>query len=186
MCKVFIIAGKTGAGKSTISEWLNSEYGFSVLSFSKIGKSFAKKYGKKRLRDCYLVLDPKEFKQLLIDEITESVNEAIIDTEVLVIDGLYSYDVISDIQNKCEIIVIYLQVNDITRYSRISKRHDSGNFSAIIEDSIKEEIKQILGNDRILESADYVIDGSKPIELVKKAVYDIVSKELYSVEKRLQ
>ena len=184
-CKVFIISGKTGSGKSTISEMLKSQYGFPIVSFVNIGKTFARKHGKEHLRDCYKTLEPDEFKHSLVNDIKEIIDEPIKDNEVLILDGLYAYDAILNIQKKCAVVVIYLQVSDSVRYSRISKRLNVDIDSAIKEENLKEEIKKSLGNDLIIDMVDYSVDGNMPVEVVKDEVYKIILKELISGDKHL-
>lgn len=176
MCKVFIIAGKTGAGKSTISEWINSEFGFPVISFANIGKTFALNHGKKRLRECYLTMEKSIFVHSLTNAIKSTIRGAVDKNEVLIIDGLYAYDAIQDLRKTCKVIVIYIQVNDSARYERISKRLEIGEYSAKKEDQLKEQIKIVLGNNRILEAVDYLIDGNASLDSVKEKIKKIVLK----------
>ena len=163
MCKVIIIAGKTGAGKSTISEWINLEYGFPVISFANIGKTFALNRGKKRLRECYQTME----KAVFVHSLTDAIKTTIIGISVV---------------SCIEVIIIYIQVKDSTRYARISKRLDIDEYSAKKEDYLKEQIKTVLGNNRILETADYLIDGNEPLDSVKEKIEKIVLQETIKEE----
>ena len=177
MCTVFIIAGKTGAGKSTISEWINLKFGFPVISFANIGKTFALNHGKKRLRECYQTMEKTIFVHSLTDAIKSTIRGAVDNNEVLIIDGLYAYDAIQDLRKTCKVIVIYIQVKDSARYARISKRLEIEEYSAKKEDQLKEQIKTVLGNNRILEAADYLINGNASLDSVKESIRKIVLKE---------
>ena len=177
MCKVFIIAGKTGAGKSTISEWINIEFGFPVISFANIGKTFALNHGKKRLRECYQTMEKTIFVHSLTDAIISTIHGAVDNNDVLIVDGLYAYDAIQDMRKTCKVIVIYIQAEDSARYARISKRLEIGEYSAKKEDQLKEQIKTDLGNNRILEAADYLINGNASLDSVKESIKKIVLKE---------
>ena len=182
MCKVIIIAGKTGAGKITISEWINLEYGFPVISFANIGKTFALNRGKKRLRECYQTMEKAVFVHSLTDAIKTTIRSYVDNNEILIIDGLYACDVIEDLRETCIVIIIYIQVKDSTRYARISKRLDIDEYSAKKEDYLKEQIKTVLGNNRILETADYLIDGNEPLDSVKEKIEKIVLQETIKEE----
>lgn len=175
MCYVLVIAGKTGAGKTTITECIGKKYNCVTLSFAEMVKQFAKQQGHKRLRNCYKMMNREEFVSALTSYIKSVSLNTVIDNNVVVIDGLYSYDVIQELRKNSNTIVIYIRVNKEIRYSRIAKRIGTNIAQTIEEDNTKEEIKIALGNDRIIEAADYIIDGNRPIELVMQDVYDILN-----------
>ena len=62
--------------------------------------------------------------------------------------------------------MMYLETDNNIRYERISKRLSITIEQAKKENEIKERLKDEVGIDRLIESADYVIDGNKSINEV--------------------
>ena len=61
---------------------------------------------------------------------------------------------------------MYLETDNNIRYERISKRLSITIEQAKKENEMKERLKDEVGIDRLIESADYVIDGNKSINEV--------------------
>lgn len=61
MKKIYIITGRTGAGKSTLCKKLEEYFNYPLLSFSTMGKEFANLNGYDRIRECHLAMELREF-----------------------------------------------------------------------------------------------------------------------------
>ena len=70
--------------------------------------------------------------------------------------------------------MMYLKTDNNIRYERISKRLSITIEQAKKENEIKERLKDEVGIDRLIESADYIIDGNQSIneifELAKQFI----------------
>ncbi len=62
MKKVFIITGRTGAGKSTLCQKLEKHFNYPLLSFACMGKEFANANGYNRIRECHSEMGLNVFK----------------------------------------------------------------------------------------------------------------------------
>ncbi len=62
MKKLFVITGRTGAGKSTLCQKLQEYFNYPLLSFASMGKKFANANGYNRIRECHLAMGLNEFK----------------------------------------------------------------------------------------------------------------------------
>ena len=175
MCCVLIVAGKTGVGKSTITDYINQNYGLYALSFADMGKSFATRHNQKRLRDCYCKMNRDDFVTCLVNDMKETILKTIHEHSIIIIDGLYSYYIIQELKKHNKVIVMYIDADDEVRLSRISRRLQTDNSNAKIENDIKEEIKSVLGNDKIMEMADYFINGNKTLVEVLSDVRNIIN-----------
>ena len=62
MKNIFIITGRTGAGKSTLCQKLEEYFNYPLLSFASMGKKFANANGYNRIRECHQAMELNEFK----------------------------------------------------------------------------------------------------------------------------
>ena len=83
---------------------------------------------------------------------------------MVIVDGLYIYDVVRVLKENYNCKIMYLETDNNIRYERISKRLSITIEQAKKENEIKERLKNEVEIDRLIESADYVIDGKKCID----------------------
>lgn len=174
MKKIFIITGRTGAGKSTLCEKLEEYFNYPLLSFANMGKKFANTNGYNRIRECHLAMELNEFKTKMSEYILNIISKQLSRSDVIIIDGLYIDDVVRTLKENYNCKVIYLKTDDVIRYERISQRLSITIEQAKKENEIKERLKDEVGIDTLIENADCIIDGNKTIdevfEITKKAI----------------
>ena len=166
MKKIFIITGRTGAGKSTLCQKLEEYFNYPLLSFASMGKKFANANGYNRIRECHLAMGLNEFKTKISQHILNIINEQLSNSDVVIVDGLYIDDVVRILKENYNCKTMYLETDNNIRYERISKRLFITIEQAKKENEIKERLKDEVGIDTLIESADYVIDGNKSINEV--------------------
>lgn len=166
MKKIFIITGRTGAGKSTLCQRLEEYFKYPLLSFASMGKKFANSNGYNRIRECYLAMGLNEFKTKMSQYILNIINKQLSNSDIVIVDGLYIDDVIGILKENYNCKIIYLRTNNSIRYERISQRLSIAIEEAKKENQIKERLKDEVGIDRLIENADYIINGNKSIDQV--------------------
>lgn len=166
MKKIFIITGRTGSGKTTLCQRLKEYFNYPLLTFASMGKKFANANGYNRIRECHLAMELIEFKTKISQHILNIIDEQLRNSEAVIVDGLYIDDVVRILRENYNCKIMYLKTEDNIRYERISQRLSITIEQAKKENEIKERLKDEVGIDRLIESADYVINGSKSINEV--------------------
>ena len=166
MKQIFIITGRTGAGKSTLCKKLQEYFDIPLLSFANMGKEFANKQGDNRIRECHLAMELGEFVEKLSVYTLQLIDEQINICDIIIIDGLYVTEVLKVLNQKYDCNIIYLKVNSAIRYKRVAKRLDVSIKQAKEEIKIKERLKEEVGIDEFIKKANFTIDGKKPMNEV--------------------
>ena len=161
MKKIFIITGKTGAGKTTLCEKLGDYFEYPILSFSDMRKEFAYVNGYKRIRDCYLAMELNDFKTTISEHFLKIIKERLNTNDVIIIDGLYIDEVAKTLMENYNVKIIYLKADDYIRYKRISQKLSITIENAKIENDEKERLKNEVGIETLIKNADIIIDGNK-------------------------
>ena len=166
MKKIFIITGRTGAGKTTLCRRLEEYFNYPLLTFAIMGNKFAHANGYNCIKECHLTMGTDKFKTEISKHILDTIYKQLETCDNIIIEGLYIDDAVSKLKEyyKCEII--YLKVQDNIRYKRISQRISSTIEQAKKENEIKEYTKDELGIDILIKNADYIINGNKSTEEV--------------------
>lgn len=176
MKQVIMFTGKTGAGKSTLCKNLEDYYHYPLLSFKKMGKEFANVNGYNRIRECYAHMEIKEFRFKISEHIFRIIKEQLDTDNVVLIDGLYTYDVLEKLKKNYDCKLIYLKTEDSIRYDRLSKRLSITIKQAQEESKIKEHLNNDLGAEEVMALADYVVDGAKSIDEIFEATKQYIEK----------
>ena len=150
MKKIFIITGRTGAGKSTLCQKLEEYFNYPLLSFASMGKKFANANGYNRIRECHLSMGLNEFKTKISQHILNIINEQLSNSDVVIVDGLYIDDVVRVLKENYNCKMMYLETDNNIRYERISKRLSITIEQAKKENEIKERLKDEVGIDRLI------------------------------------
>lgn len=166
MKQIFIITGRTGAGKPTLCEKLQEYFDIPLLSFANMGKEFANKQGYNRIRECHLAMGLEGFVKKLSVHTLQLIDEQISICNTIIIDGLYVTEVLKVLNQKYDCNIIYLKVNSAIRYKRVAKRLDISLKQALEEIKIKERLKDEVGIDEFIKKANFTIDGKNPINEV--------------------
>lgn len=166
MKKIFIITGRTGAGKSMLCNRLEEYFKEPLLSFATMGKKFANANGYNRIRECHLAMELQEFKTKISQYILNSIKEELSHGDTIIIDGLYIDDVVRRLKEDYICKLIYLKTDDDVRYKRISERLSVTIEQAKKENEIKEHLKDEVGINQLIELADYIVDGNQKAEQV--------------------
>lgn len=166
MKKIYIITGRTGAGKSTLCQRLEEYFNYPLLSFASMGKKFANENGHNRIRECHLAMGLNEFKTKISQHILNIINEQLTTSDTIIVDGLYIDDVVRLLKENYNCKMMYLKTDDNIRYERISQRLSITIEQAKKENEIKERLKDEVGIDKLIENADYIINGNKSTDEV--------------------
>ena len=166
MKRIFIITGRTGAGKSTLCNHLEEYFKVPLLSFATMGKKFANANGYERIRECHLAMELNEFKTKISQYILNIINEELVICDTIIMDGLYIDDVIKVLKENYNCKVVYLKTDDDVRYKRISERLSITIEQAKKENEIKERLKNDVGINWLIENANYVVDGNQSVDEV--------------------
>lgn len=166
MKKIFIITGRTGAGKTTLCKRLEEYFNYPLLTFASMGKKFANANGYNRIRECHLAMELNEFKIKISQYILNIIDEQLENSESVLIDGLYIDDVVKILKENYNCKMMYLQTDDNIRYERVAQRLSITIEQAKKENEIKERLKNEVGIEKIIQNADYIIDGNKSMDEV--------------------
>lgn len=113
-------------------------------------------------------------KRKYLGHILNTINEQLSSSDIVIVDGLYIDDVVRVLKENYNCKMMYLETDNNIRYERISKRLSITIEQAKKENEIKERLKDEVGIDRLIESADYVIDGNKSINEVFEDVKQFI------------
>lgn len=186
---IFIIVGHTGAGKTCVAKEISERHDLPVVSFSHCGKSIAQKKGLRRIRDCWNVMDKEDFSAEMASAIFLDLNKKSKISNTIIIEGLYSEKVLNVLKKTySNVIIVYISVSEKVRLERISNRinqshtliNKDNDLIAYKENEIKETIKNYLGLQRIIEQADFVINGEDDlIEVIRH------TDSIFTIEEKL-
>lgn len=95
---------------------------------------------------------------------------------VIIIDGLYIKSVAEKLKETYNCKTIYIKTDDISRYERISQKLSITIEQAKKENEIKEQIKNEVGLDSLIENADCIIDGNKSMDEVFEMTKQYIEK----------
>lgn len=170
MKKILVIVGHTGAGKSTVCKRLANFYNKPLLSFASVGKEFSESLGYKRIRECYKNLGARRFKETFSEYFFSKISYFLMKSDFLIIDGLYLDDIAIKLKNMYNTLYVCIDVPEITCVDRVAKRLGISQQEVNYEYRLKEELKENLGNDYIINNADLIVDGTKDRNVVYQEI----------------
>ena len=182
MKNIFIITGRSGAGKTTLCKKLEAVLNYPLLTFASMGKSFANENGYNKIIECYLAMEKEEFNTQISEYMLNIMKETLDTCNTIIIDGLYMYELTKTLKEDYNCTVIYLKLDENTRYERIAKRRALTMEEAKNENELKEKQKNDAGIDKLIEEADYIIDGRKKEEDVFDTAKKLIKKRESSLE----
>lgn len=181
MKMILIIVGHSGAGKSTVAtEFLQiARYNsWDLLTFAKIGKNIANKKGFSRLGEYFEGTDRNVFKRELGEELLGEISVKMKKTEYLVIEGLVYYDIVLSIKNKYKkVLVVNIDVPYEIRIERIAEKLNTTLESARKNEKNKSKLKHTIGIDKVIDCADYILDGRKSVDILVEELARLVDNE---------
>ncbi len=177
---IFVIVGHTGAGKSSICNWISDNLNYPIISFSEIARQFSTQQGFEHIRDCFNALEINNFitsiSKCLLDAIVEKINKS----DVLIIDGLYIYCILDILRNNYCTKIVYINVPEQICQERVAHRLNISADLAIHEYKTKESMKEDLGNNIILNYTDFVFDGTQPTNTICTLIIENVFSKMSS------
>ena len=175
--KSFVLgfSGKIGTGKTAVSECVAQQLGFPRVSFGNYVRSIAQRRGLENSRETLQDIgeslvenDCQHFCWSVLNQIDW------IPGQNLVVDGIRHLKVLNEIRKivlPSELSLIYIQVDEAIRFSRLKNRpsDDLDHLAQIEKHSTEEQIKNLLH-----ERADLVVNGNcelnRIIEVILKWV----------------
>ncbi len=173
MKKILVITGHTGAGKSTVCQYLANFYNVPLISFAGIGKDFSYSLGYKRIRECYKEIGLVQFKELFSKYFFARISESLKEFDCLIVDGLYLDDTAAKLNISYKTLYVYIDVPESICKRRIAERLGLPNEMVDGEYILKENLKQNLGSIYVINHTDVVIDGTKNKDDVCKDVVNL-------------
>ena len=175
---IFVITGKTGAGKSTLCQRIAKVINCKQLSFASAGKEFAKTKGYSHIRKCYYELGEETFKKEFTDFFSNIIKKQVDESAVILIDGLYVKSIAERLKSIYNAKFVYIDVSEKVCFQRISIRDEVGETEVGKEYFSKEQLKKYLGSDALLNLSDIIIDGTREPNLVYNEVYRFIKQYL--------
>lgn len=171
-----LICGKISSGKSSVINLLSDQLKIPVASFGTMVKKKAAEMGmmpgRRNLQDLgYELFTSLGPKQLVEEAVKHSGLE---NAKELVFDGVRHEFVLSEIRKMSDkLLLIYLQADEQTRFSRYKTRYGPANLS--LEDFRKIDNHPIeAGIDRLEHHADFVVNATLSLEEVSSPIIDNV------------
>lgn len=178
MKKILIITGYSGAGKSTVAkEFLRFAQDDSpaLLTFGEVGKRLAVKNGFERLGEYFENTETVVFKEKLRRALLAEIDHKIQNTDFLVVEGLVYYDVVLAVKDTYKkVLLVKIDVPYEIRVQRIAEKLEKTIQEAQENEKRKAKLKYTIGIDKVMECADYRIDGRKPVEEVAAELVRLV------------
>ena len=158
--QIILIIGHTGAGKTTLAQAVGEKYGYSVLSFSDMGRELAStEKGSVRFNE-------------IIGGLYESIVSAINIDRPVIADGLAVMDVVERlIVSGYGLKIIYLDTPYKLRIERIRQRYSCSAEEAENIEQRKAGGKDKGGIDSVIGMADVVLNGVRPVAEVTDDFY---------------
>lgn len=159
-------AGKTGSGKSTLSTALAEALGWPRVSFGdhvrKVAESRTSDISRKSLQEIGASLVEEGLVQFCRSVLAQS---EWVPGQALIVDGIRHHEVIEllrELVKPSSLRIVFIDIDAVARESR-SKDEDVTHEEIHQIDSHSTE-RQV--NTIIKESADFVVDGAKPKEIL--------------------
>ena len=162
---IWVLVGLSASGKTTLAENINSKLGIPIVSHSAILDELAKQRGLNN-KDFVFNTPQDEFKQIFDTFSIEKIDILIKNKNEVLIEALASINVLSHLVNNPSnsIKIIFIDVPKDERTRRMVER------CGLIDDNI-DRIKIFIGLDKIIEKADFVIDGMElPSVILEKTI----------------
>ena len=168
------LSGETGAGKTTVAEYLRFKYGLKSFRYSKVLEQKYKVSDKTRLQKigAQIAEDPEEQRQL-----TKFMIDRMEPGESYVIDGLRHFEDYDELRKHFgkDFIFIYLECRYLNRFKRYSKLH----FNEVSEEMFRNINDHKSEKEIVLlqMKSDYRVDNNKGFKDLRMQIDDIVKKE---------
>ena len=161
MLNILLITGKSGTGKSVISQKISKKIRASYLQSRAIARTLAHKDGFTRGRDWVRALGVKDATKRIQDEILHSIDQAR-PNSTIVIDGVYSSDLVAEIEkrvNKDKLRIIEITAPLPERIAR--SVHESGESEAEVKETMEflDTIKNEAGIHAVENRANLVVEN---------------------------
>jgi dephospho-CoA kinase len=166
---VWIIVGYTGVGKTILANMLIEKINVKVLSFRKIVKDFCQQIGYMGVRNYFGSVTELQFINNIDDCVLSEINRMLECSADLIVEGLPSISVIENLRSRMDVTtnVIYLEASAEIRENRVFQRSVITSEDAKSEEFTKNQFKISLGLEKVIASADYVVDATrKPNEIL--------------------
>lgn len=164
-------SGKIGTGKTAVSECVAQQLGFPRVSFGNSVRSIAQRRGLENSRETLQDIgeslvenDCRQFCWSVLNQVDW------IPGQNLVVDGIRHVKVLNEIRKivlPSELSLIYIQVNEAIRFSRLKNRpsDDLDHLAQIGKHSTEEHVKKLL-----LERADLVVNGNHELNRIIEVI----------------
>lgn len=167
MKSILIIVGHSGAGKTTLAKEYVQCKEYPLLAFRDVGKKLAMEKGFSSLGKYFDGTDTTVFKNDLGRQLLKEISEKMLKNDFLVIEGLVFFDVVVSVKNSYEnVMIVNIDTPYEIRIERIAQKLGVSLQEAFENEESKARLKLTLGIDEVLESANFKVDGRKPVKIL--------------------
>ncbi|HKQ09500.1 MAG TPA: metallophosphoesterase [Blastocatellia bacterium] len=171
-------AGKIGSGKSTLSSKVAEALGWPYVSFGDYVRSVARQRGLEESRRTL-----QEIGESLINEGCDEFCRTVlgqadwIPGQSLIVDGLRHAEIVNVLRRivfPSQLYIIYIEVTEGLRASRLSERNEDAKQPGLIDShSTEAQVQSVLPG-----ISDLFVDGNKPLDLLVDEVLSWASKRI--------
>jgi dephospho-CoA kinase len=163
MKKVIGLSGKIGAGKGTVSAYLNTKFGASEHRFSDVLIDILKRLHippeRESLQKLGASLRSQLGQEVLINALEKDLSNS--SSDILTVDGIRYPNEVEMLRKFDNSILIFVSAPAKVRFERVKKRGEKGEESINFEEFMSAENRE---TERHLDSlegmADYIIDNN--------------------------
>lgn len=169
MKAAIVVCGRIGSGKSAVSALLASDLSIQVVSFGDYVRHVARRHSQPTTRSALQDLGDGLYQQMGASGLLEATLDmaGVASDETVIIDGVRHIEVLTEIRRRAgKTVALYLDVSSEERYQR---RKSQGHTELSWEEFVAVDGHLVeAGIGPLMDQCDFVIDASKPLDLLQK------------------
>jgi len=179
MVKAIVFNGFICAGKTTLANHLNTEYGWDKISFGDYVKYIADKTqspkSRKSLQDIGYNLFTKYPCNVFLKKVIDFENP---NSDVHIHDSIRHPDMLSELNNYySHVVVFYLNISDCDRYKRYVKKYNDGKTFTQFKEYDKHPVEKDIP--KLMVYSKYKLDETKQVRKLVSKIKLILKKERF-------
>lgn len=176
---IVLLAGYSGAGKSTVAQKFADAYGFNFINHQRLVHDLATSKGFERARYWLASVGNKTFAEESAKEMVRLIKEKG-ETRGIIIDVTYGTEMIEEIKNNfrdCKIYVVGFFADFETRKERIMGRMGAEREAASVEMDFRDSFLREVGLETVITGKlDFSLTNSGKIEDTTKTLFNELEK----------